>query len=152
MKTSLFFSIAFSIGASCTAIAMETSPNDSLAILKEQPRHVYHVIKGKTLFEAAKQISIRSGIEFKIGKAIESDVITKKLTADNWSGALTQFLEGYNYSTVTNKGKIQSVFITGKNGSGKANENFANSNAPDDRNNCDKTILQIDFRELAVDK
>jgi Metallo-peptidase family M12B Reprolysin-like len=150
MNTSLFMSTAFSIGMSCTVIAMETLPNDPASLLKEQPRNVYHVIKDKTLLDAAKQISIRSGIEFKIGKAIESDVITKKLTSDNWSGALTQFLEGYNYSTVTNKGKIKSVFITGKNGSGKANENFAKSNTRWVAVNSGNTNLPSHYRHYAA--
>ncbi|MBK8816262.1 MAG: hypothetical protein IPN42_12540 [Methylococcaceae bacterium] len=150
MKTSLFISTAFSMGMSCSASAMETLPNDPVNLLKEQPRNVYHVIKDKTLLDAAKQISIRSGIEFKISKAIESDVVGKKLTADNWNAALTQFLEGYNYSTVTNKGRIQFVFITGKNGSGKANENIAKSNSRWVAVKSENTKLPAHYRNYAA--
>lgn len=127
MKKSLFNGTAILIATLCAGISTEALAIEAEIIIKEQPHHVYHVIKDKTLLEAVKQIAGRSGFEFKVATAVESDKVTKKLAADNWNTALMQLLEGFNYSTVIDKGKIKSVIITGRNGSGKVSVDLEKS-------------------------
>ncbi len=101
---------------SCTVLADDTSP-----LIKEPRHNIYHVISHKTLLEAANQLANRSGITFKINPALEGDEINLKLAADDWNAALAQLLQGYNYTTVSDKGIVKTVVITGRNGNGQGN-------------------------------
>ncbi|MGZ4999166.1 MAG: reprolysin-like metallopeptidase [Methylomonas sp.] len=101
---------------SCTVLADETG-----SLIKEQPHNIYHVIRHKTLHEAANQLADRSGITFKIDPALNRDEINQKLAADNWNAAIAQLLLGYNYTVESDKGKVKTVVITGRNGSGQNN-------------------------------
>jgi Metallo-peptidase family M12B Reprolysin-like len=85
-------------------------------LIKEQPHKIYHVVKAKTLAQATDQIANRSGIHFKINAANQSDIINQKLAAEDWKTALSQLLNGYNYTTNTVNGVIKTVIITGTNG------------------------------------
>ncbi len=93
-------------------------------MIKEQPHHIYHVVKNKTLQETANQLANRSGITFKINAVLEGDVINRKLAGDDWSAILTQLLQGYNYTAVSDQGVVKTVVITGRNGSGQGNPAF----------------------------
>jgi hypothetical protein len=86
--------------------------------IKEQPHRIYHTIKNKTLTQAANQIANRSGISFEINTLDQADIINKKLAADDWKTAVSQLLQGYNYTTILDKGAIKTVIVTGENGSG----------------------------------
>lgn len=99
---------------SCAVLADETSP-----LIKEPHHNIYHVISHKTLQEAANQLANRSGITFKINPALEGDEMNQKLAADDWNAVLAQLLQGYNYTTVSDKGVVKTVVITGRNGSGQ---------------------------------
>ena len=99
-------------------LSVEASATEIL--VKEPPHRIYHVIQNKTLAQAANQIANRSGIGFKINAADQADIISRKIAAEDWKSALAQLLQGYNYSTVMEKGGIRTVIVTGENGSGKA--------------------------------
>ncbi|MGD7034428.1 zinc-dependent metalloprotease family protein [Methylotuvimicrobium buryatense] len=86
-------------------------------MIKETPHEIYHVIKDKSLHEAAAQIANRSGIVFKIDFSVKNDTITQKLAADNWKIAIEQFLQGYNYSIELDHDSVKKVIISGRNGS-----------------------------------
>ncbi|MGY6276717.1 reprolysin-like metallopeptidase [Methylomonas sp. MgM2] len=111
-----------------TAIVLSTDAgaNVNEAWIKEQPHAIYHVIKQKTLLEAANLIANRSGITFKINADLENDVITKKLAADNWQMALSQLLDQYNYTTESEHNTVKKVLITSRheNGNTSANQNI----------------------------
>lgn len=87
-------------------------------LIKELPHNVYHVIKNKTLRNAADQLANRTGITFKINADLENDAITHKIIGDDWNMGLHQLLAGYNHSIIAESGIIKTVVITGRNGSG----------------------------------
>lgn len=105
--------IAMALVSALTA-NVKASVNGEL--IKQQPHAVYHVIKDKTLLETAKLIATRSGMIFEIAAELENDLVTQKLAADNWQEALSQLLQGYNYTTTSNNHTIQKVLITGRHG------------------------------------
>jgi hypothetical protein len=127
MKRRLIVRIGFLVLAIYTAVLTCSSASEADALIKEKTHNVYHVIKDKSLLQAADQIARRSGITFKINAANQKDVINKTLAADNWQTALPQFLEGYNFITETDKQAIKTVIITGQNGSGNHNPNTLTS-------------------------
>lgn len=88
------------------------------ALIKEQPHAIYHVIKAKTLMTVASDIANRSGITFRIDEGVKNDVITKKLAAENWSGAMAQLLQDYNYTVELANGDAKRVIVTGKKSDG----------------------------------
>lgn len=114
MKTQ-YTLIAAAIFAACSSNVVA---DDSNNLIKEQPHQIYHVVKNKSLLETTNQLSNRTGITFKINPANQADVINQKLAAEDWNTALKQLLHGYNYTLVSNKGKINTVVITGRNGDG----------------------------------
>lgn len=114
MKTQ-YTLIAAAIFAACSSNVVA---DDSNSLIKEQPHQIYHVVKNKSLLETTNQLSNRTGITFKINPANQADVINQKLAAEDWNTALKQLLHGYNYTLVSNKGKINTVVITGRNGDG----------------------------------
>ncbi|MDP3904125.1 MAG: M12 family metallo-peptidase [Methylococcaceae bacterium] len=115
MKTQ-YTLIAAAIFAACSSNVVVA--DDSNNLIKEQPHQIYHVVKNKSLLETTNQLSNRTGITFKINPANQADVINQKLAAEDWNTALKQLLHGYNYTLVSNKGKINTVVITGRNGDG----------------------------------
>ncbi|MDD5581510.1 MAG: zinc-dependent metalloprotease family protein [Methylobacter sp.] len=135
IKTKILASAIASI-FSATALAGNT---DSL--IKESPHNIYHVVKNKTLLDAANQLSGRSGITFKIDAAIESDIINQKLAADNWQAALDQLLQGYNYTTVSDKGTVKTVLVTGHNNNGQQ------LNPAKIESNASSIVVASDFSE-----
>ena len=114
------FSRKISIVVLLPSIVLSTSVGANIndVLIKEQPHAIYHVIKQKTLLEAANLIANRSGITFKISADLENDVITKKLAADNWQTALSQLLDQYNYTTASARDTVKTVLITSRHGSG----------------------------------
>ncbi len=110
-----------------SALSAPLSASDVL--IQERPHKIYHVIKHKTLTQAANQIANRTGISFRINAANQSDVISKKLAAEDWKTALAQLLQGYNYTTVLAKDSIKTIIITGHNGSGKSTDTLVNIQA-----------------------
>ncbi|MCQ8130403.1 reprolysin-like metallopeptidase [Methylomonas rivi] len=105
--------------------ASNVMANTGAALIKEQPRNVYHVIKNKTLLEATNQLANRSGIVFKISADIERDAVNKKLAADDWGAAIGQLLQDYNFTVETENNNIKTVLVTGRHGSGNGLKNIS---------------------------
>ncbi len=84
------------------------------------------VIKKQMLSDVTLKIASETGIRFKFNVAVQNDLITKKLDAQDWKGALGQLLASYNYSTIQEGNVIKTVFITGYKGGVKppANEDI----------------------------
>lgn len=120
MKTRLNAKISILAAAIMTALSCNVLADSAGPLIKEQPHNIYHVVKNKTLLEAANQLANRSGITFKINPAVEGDVVNRKLAADDWNAALEQLLQGYNYTTVSDRNLVKTVIITGRNGSGQS--------------------------------
>ncbi|WP_150050976.1 reprolysin-like metallopeptidase [Methylomonas rhizoryzae] len=100
------------------ALAMAFPTSVSANLFKEQHHTIYHVAKNKTLLQVTNQLANRSGISFEINADVEQDLINRKLAAANWTEALNQLLEGYNFSVESLNDKITTVVISGRNGSG----------------------------------
>jgi hypothetical protein len=113
-----FFKVLFLIMLSADSIMLQTAAAETEVMMKVKPHAVYHVIKNKTLKETVAQLSKRTGIKFQVNPVNQADIINQKLAADDWQSALTQLLQGYNYTLETAHGKVKAVVITGKNGSG----------------------------------
>lgn len=77
------------------------------------------IIKNKTLLGIAHEITERTGIRFKFDANVESDLIDKELDAPNWSRAIDQLLQHYNYTMTQTGDSIRSVFVTGYRGGAK---------------------------------
>ncbi|QPK62731.1 hypothetical protein IVG45_18120 [Methylomonas sp. LL1] len=63
-----------------------------------------------------RKIAGQTGIQFKFNVAVEDDLINQKLVAQDWNGALTQLLQGYNFTTIQEHNAIKTVLITGYKG------------------------------------
>ena len=96
--------------------------NNLVSLINVQPQKIYHTINNKTLLEVTNQIANRTGFTFKIHPELKKDIINQKLAADEWTYALEQLLQGYNYSIVRESGIIKTVLITGYNGNGHIND------------------------------
>ncbi len=60
-------------------------------------------IKNKPLCEVMREIQARSGAEVKVPQILSADLISRSVRGDTWQAALSQLLEGYNYSAVWGK-------------------------------------------------
>jgi len=60
-------------------------------------------IKNKPLCEVMREIQARSGAEVKVPQNLSADLISRSVRGDTWQAALSQLLEGYNYSAVWGK-------------------------------------------------
>jgi hypothetical protein len=101
--------------------AAQSVATSNIALIKEEPHNIYHVIKNKPLLDVTNQIANRSGIVFKIDAEVEHDLINQKLAADNWGLAIEQLLANYNFATQSENSQLKTVLITGRRGSGKLN-------------------------------
>lgn len=149
MKKSILFSVAFMFAVANAVIAGERASEFGVSLFKTSPSRLYHAIKDKTLLDAASQISMRSGIEFKIDRSVQSDVLSKKIAADDWPSALGQLLSGYNYTSVRSGGKIQTVLVTGRNGSGLPPQTSALANGMRFSLTPEKAKLPARYRNYA---
>jgi len=104
------------------ALSINTKANVKEVLIKEQPHAIYHVLKNKTLMEAANLIANRSNIVFKINADLENDVITQKLAADDWQMALSQLLNGYNYTIESADSAVKKVIVTSRHGNTQIKE------------------------------
>jgi hypothetical protein len=121
MKDKLVPKTTFLAAAILATFSIGVLANETASLIKEQSHEIYHVVKNKTLLAVTNQLANRTGITFKINNAIKNDVINQKLASDDWKSALTQLLQGYNYTTEMDRGFIKTVVITGRNGSGHDN-------------------------------
>ncbi|MDD1621198.1 MAG: hypothetical protein LUQ11_06925, partial [Methylococcaceae bacterium] len=121
MKAKISAKTSFLAAVISAVLAGNTWAEAVSPLIKEQPHHIYHVVKDKTLQQTADQLANRSGITFKISAAVGGDVINRKLAGDDWNAVLTQLLQGYNYTAVSDQGVVKTVVITGRNGSGQDN-------------------------------
>ncbi|MCQ8104363.1 hypothetical protein NP590_09640 [Methylomonas sp. SURF-2] len=108
--------IAFAVAV--VLFAADIMAEAETPLIKEQPRNIYHVIKNKTLLEATNRLANRSGIVFKISADIEHDMVDQKLAADDWSAAIGQLLQAYNFTVETENNQIKTVLVSGRHGSG----------------------------------
>lgn len=109
-----YISLIIGLSLICTGLSAAADKQPT-SLINERPHAIYHVIKNKTLREAATQLANRSGISFQINAAIEQDLINRKLAADDWNTALSQLLQGYNFTTVVDQQGVVSVLVSGLN-------------------------------------
>lgn len=98
------------------------------------PSTVYQSIQKQSLSTALAQVAQRTGIVFKITTDIGSDVVSKTLSAADWTTAIKSLLVNYNYTIVTDRGVIKTVIVTGHAGNGSDPVQVTSSVEPTDYN------------------
>jgi len=83
-------------------------------------------LHNKTLSEAVNVINA-SGGHLSINESLKKDKVDLTYHGSDWAMAAYEFLSGYNIVAVHEGGKIKSIYISGRNGSGL---NQAKNTAP----------------------
>lgn len=86
------------------------------AVNQARSQTISLLIDQERLSDVTLKIAEQTGICFKFNAAVENDLISKKLQAQDWKSALAQLLQGYNYSTIQEGDAVRTVFITGYRG------------------------------------
>ncbi len=122
-KQKLLVATIVSVSSMISCSGISSNPADAInhemahqppAANNLQPTIIYYAANGEALADAITKIANRSGITFKVNTDISHDLLKKTVTAEDWNSAVTQLLEGYNYASVKNGSKIESVTIIGR--------------------------------------
>lgn len=111
--------IAFLLGFQMMNVAAVSS-----AELPEQGRTIenehFLTFDSRLLGEAIKELSHRSGIQFRLPARLERDKVSGRFSGETWVETAKSLLRGYNYAVIAGEnGEWRSVAISGRNGDAK---------------------------------